>query len=297
MHTNSALSDLARFLRVASVEPPQITRMTAAPRVTIRSLATLEEYQECCEIQDETWGGGFSERVPTAILRVSQKVGGVTAGAFDASGRMLGFVFGLTGIREGRLAHWSDMLAVREEARGHHIGEQLKHFQREQVLSLGVEVMYWTFDPLVARNAHLNLNRLGAGIDEYVENMYGITGSPVHGGMPTDRLVVAWELRVGHATRPGAGLPEAGDAGMPLLNPLDQSGRPRSYPAAGARAVRVQVPADSSTLRSGGEDLPLLWRMAVRQALGPLLTAGYRVSRFVRAHEGQLPYYVVSRGA
>src|SRR5512134_2572456 len=118
--------------------------------ITIRDLATLEEYQECCEIQEETWGRGFSERVPGAILRVSQKIGGVTAGAFNADGRMVGFVFGMTGIRDGRLAHWSDMLAVREEARGHHIGDQLKHFQREKVRALGVEVMFWTFDPLVA---------------------------------------------------------------------------------------------------------------------------------------------------
>jgi chorismate synthase len=270
--------------------------MTASPDVSIRDLSTLEEYQECCELQEETWGRGFSERVPAAILRVSQKVGGVTAGAFDARGRMLGFVFGLTGIREGRLSHWSDMLAVREEARGHRIGERLKHFQREQVLALGVEVMYWTFDPLVARNAHLNLNRLGAHAAEYIEDMYGSnTGSPVHGAVPTDRFVAKWELRHQTEPAPGRDLPGERDAAAPLLNPLDDHGRPLVRPANGADVVRVQVPLDSSLLRMQGADLPIAWRRAVRQAVTPLLAAGYGVTRFVRAHEGTLPYYVLSR--
>jgi predicted GNAT superfamily acetyltransferase len=209
---------------------------------------------------------------------------------------MLGFVFGMTGIRNGRLSHWSDMLAVREAARGHHIGERLKHFQRERVLALGVEVMYWTFDPLVARNAHLNLNKLGACASEYIEDMYGAnTGSPVHGSVPTDRFVAAWELR--HAFDPPAGLdlPAAGDAAAPLLNPLDDHGRPMVRAVGNAAVVRVQVPLDSSVLRAHGADLPLAWRMAVRHSIAPLLNAGYRVTRFVRAHEASLPYYVLTR--
>ena len=267
-----------------------------SPDVTIRELSTLGEYQECCELQEEIWGRGFSERVPTAILRVSQKVGGVTAGAFDASGRMLGFVYGLTGIKHGRLAHWSDMLAVREEARGRHIGEALKHYQRERVLALGVEVMYWTFDPLVARNAHLNLNKLGACAAEYIEDMYGSnTGSPVHGAVPTDRFVAAWELCRAFDPPPGIDLPAAEDASAPLLNPLDDHGRPTVRHGGNAPVVRVQVPLDSSVLRSHGADLPLAWRLAVRHAVMPHLAAGYRVTRFVRAHEGTLPYYVLSR--
>src|SRR5215210_1930783 len=141
--------------------------------VTIRDLQTLEEYLACCELQEETWGRGFSERVPAAILRVSQKIGGVTAGAFAPDGQMIGFVFGMTGLRDGKPAHWSDMLAVREHARGHHLGDRLKHFQRERVRALGCELMLWTYDPLVARNAHFNINRLGAMPVEYVTDMYG----------------------------------------------------------------------------------------------------------------------------
>jgi predicted GNAT superfamily acetyltransferase len=266
--------------------------------ITIRELTTLAEYQACCDLQEETWGQGFSERVPAAILRVGQKIGGVTAGAFDANGGMVGFVFGLTGIRDGRLAHWSDMLAVRESARGQHIGEQLKHYQRNRVLELGVEVMYWTFDPLVARNAHLNLNRLGAAAAEYVEDMYGSnTGSTLHGAVPTDRFVAAWELRRPYVAPEGAGVPAAGDADLPLLNPVGPDGLPIVVDPGRSANVRVQVPVDSSRLHELGDRHPPCWRMAVRQSVVPLLRAGYVVSRFVRAHGDTLPYYVLSRVA
>jgi predicted GNAT superfamily acetyltransferase len=263
------------------------------PTVTIRDLATLEEYQECCEIQEETWGRGFSERVPAAILRVSQKIGGVTAGAFNAEDRMVGFVFGMTGIRDGRLAHWSDMLAVREEARGHHIGDQLKHYQRNKVRALGVEVMFWTFDPLVARNAHFNINRLGARPVEYVVDMYGSnTGSALHGKLPTDRVVLGWEIDSGHAPWPGMDAPREGDADAPLVDPILNGGGPRVELADQAPLVRVQIPHDATTL---DEPSALAWRFAVRDAFQHYLGRGYQVTRFVRCGSTALPYYVFSR--
>ena len=105
---------------------------------------------------------------------------------------LLGFVFGLTGVERGKIVHWSDMLAVRPEARNLGLGRRLKEHQRQLVRELGASVIYWTYDPLIARNAHLNFNRLGVRLAEYVEDMYGITDSVLHGGVPTDRLVVAW---------------------------------------------------------------------------------------------------------
>lgn len=261
--------------------------------ITIRDLATLEEYQECCEIQEETWGRGFSERVPGAILRVSQKIGGVTAGAFNADGRMVGFVFGMTGIRDGRLAHWSDMLAVREEARGHHIGDQLKHFQREKVRALGVEVMFWTFDPLVARNAHFNINRLGARPVEYVVDMYGSnTGSALHGKLPTDRVVLGWEIDSSHVPWLGMDAPREGDGDTPMINPLRNGGSPAVELADQAPLVRVQIPHDATAL---DETSALDWRFAVRGAFQHYLGQGYQVNRFVRCGSKALPYYVFSR--
>jgi predicted GNAT superfamily acetyltransferase len=87
------------------------------------------------------------------------------------------------------------MLAVRPEAQGLHLGERLKEYQRDHCARLGIETIYWTFDPLVARNAHLNLNRMRARVDEFVAAMYGEgTNSPLQGDMPTDRFVIAWAV-------------------------------------------------------------------------------------------------------
>src|ERR1041384_8789896 len=85
--------------------------------IDVRPLATREELQACVGLQRETWGASFSDTVPASILKVSQRVGGVALGAFGDGGRLLGFVFGLTGVERGAIVHWSDMLAGRSEAR------------------------------------------------------------------------------------------------------------------------------------------------------------------------------------
>ncbi|HEX4933119.1 MAG TPA: hypothetical protein VFV33_08075 [Gemmatimonadaceae bacterium] len=262
--------------------------------VTIRDLATLEDYAECVELQEATWGRGFSERVPGAILRVSQKIGGVTAGAFDANGRMVGFVFGMTGLRDGKPAHWSDMLAVREEARGHHIGDRLKHFQREKCLSLGVHTMLWTADPLVARNAHFNINRLGARPVEYVENLYGAnTGSTLHGELPTDRFVYAWQLARPFSPPPGIDVARGDDDALPLANPIAGDGLPAYAADASGPSVRVQVPHDLVAVQRAGFEGAMRWRLSVRAAFNAHFARGLAVVRFVRAQEGAYPYYVL----
>lgn len=263
--------------------------------ISIRDLCTLEEYVECCEIQEETWGRGFSERVPAAILRVSQKVGGVTAGAFDGNGRMVGFVFGLTGLRDGKPAHWSDMLAVRVEARGRHIGDRLKHYQRQQVQALGVEVMLWTADPLVARNAHFNINRLGARPVEYMDNMYGITGSALHGALPTDRVVYRWQLSAECCPAPGADAEQPHDTALPVANPLAADGLPAFEHAGSGDGARVQVPHDLGAVQDQGGDVALRWRLSVRESFHTLLARGLEVTRFVRPASGASPYYVFTR--
>jgi predicted GNAT superfamily acetyltransferase len=267
--------------------------------VTLRRLETLEEYEEACALQDEIWGAGFNDRVPAAILRVAQKVGGVSAGAFDTRGRMLGFVFGLTGVRGGRLVHWSDMLAVREVARGRHLGDRLKQYQRELVRAIGVEVMLWTFDPLVARNAHFNLNRLGARVVEYVPNLYGSnTGSVLHGGMPTDRFVAEWDIDPApdaeRATiRPRATGVHADAAASPAqcATVVHAHGVTLADPLPGGERVRIQVPYDINAVAAAGGDAALAWRFSTRDAFLHYLTRGYRVTAFDRGSDQELPAY------
>lgn len=267
--------------------------------VVIRDLATLDDYYACVALQDETWGAGFSERVPAAILRVAQKVGGVSAGAFDAEGRLLGFVFGLTGIRAGRPAHWSDMLAVRPEARGRHLGDRLKHYQRAKVRAIGVTTMLWTFDPLIARNAHFNINRLRARAIEYVPDMYGSnTGSTLHGALPTDRFIVEWTLGDDDANGDVAPTPSAatpGDRDLPSLTLPHGDRNPTLGPASYGGDLRIDIPPDFEAIQHGESELARRWRMTARDVLMASLSRGYQVIRFVRGHDAALPYYVLSR--
>lgn len=270
--------------------PPDVEHLS------IREFASLDEYQACVAFQEETWGHGFSERVPSAILHVGQEIGGVSAGAFEPTGRMVGFVFGLTGVRDGQLVHWSDMLAVRPEYRNRHLGERLKQYQATRVRALGVHTMLWTYDPLVARNAHFNINRLRAFPVAYRADMYGSnTGSTLHGALPTDRFIVAWDLDRAPGLPPVVDGATPDDHVLPLLNPLTPSGAPDKVSADGAGTVRVQVPLDSHSIQLASPELAAAWRYTVRDLVAPLLAAGYRVSRFVRAQGDALPYYVLTR--
>ncbi len=264
--------------------------------IVIRDFATLADYDACLALQDETWGHGFSERVPGAILRVAQKIGGVAAGGFDADGRLLGFVFGMTGLRDGSVVHWSDMLAVHPDARGSGLAARLKQHQRAVVQRLGVDLMIWTADPLVARNAHFNINQLGALPAEYVVNMYGAnTGSVLHGAMPTDRAVYHWQLGTASAHGRGrSGAPHAGDDALPVAVTLDAAGQPVAADTPEASTVRVPVPDDLTTIQQADASLALAWRLAVRAAF-TRLDDGFRVTRFVRGTGQQLPYYVLAR--
>ena len=112
---------------------------------TIRPFASLEEYEACAAFQEEIWGRGFSERVPPAILMIANRLGGLAAGAFAEDGTLDGFVFGLTGLLDGKLVHWSDMLGVRPGIRDTGLGTRLKGYQRAVLMERGITEMRWTF--------------------------------------------------------------------------------------------------------------------------------------------------------
>ena len=275
------------------------------PEAIIRSFDSRADYDACVRLQRETWGEDFVDVVPATILMVSQRVGGVSAGAFDADGRLLGFVFGISGIGDGEPAHWSDMLAVRPEARGAGLGKRLKHFQREQLLERGIRRMLWTYDPLVARNANLNLNSLGALPVEYVVNMYGDTRSALHAGLDTDRFIVEWRLdRLAPArTETEAGNGSSGSAPGPeglrtAAGPapvVDPEWFDRERPLPTVRCVRVAAPADIDGLKATDPASARAWQQAQRRALTWYLANGYRVSGFEHRHGSDDSHYLVTR--
>lgn len=266
---------------------------------TIRPFASTEDYRACVELQEDTWGAGFSERVSPAILKVSQILGGVASGAWDEAGRLVGFVFGMTGLRDGRVVHWSDMLAVRPEARDAGLGRRLKEYQRTDVLSRGVDTMFWTFDPLQSRNAHLNVTRLGAVVREYRVDMYGESDSPLHQGIGTDRFVSLWLLDSERVEARLAGAEPDTYADAPFALPA-AGADPRGHPRPGAPdtslgndAVRVAIPSDVGSLMDDDMELAVAWRAATRTALTHYLDAGYQVEEFERGRTTSA--YVLTR--
>lgn len=275
--------------RVALSTPP------ASPwpgPLDVRHIRTDEDFAACVELQHEIWGAHFSERVPAAILKVSQRIGGVTAGAFDARGRLLGFVFGISGIEDGKLVHWSDMLAVREEARQLGLGRRLKEFQRDSLRALGVEKIYWTFDPLVARNAYFNIVRLGVDVVEYVRDMYGETGSGLHRGVGTDRFIVVWKIADQDG---GGGTSRAGFASFrsaPVLaDDREDAARELSVPS--SDRVRIAIPADIEAIQGTSLAEAGSWRARTRRAFLSCLERGYRVVGFQLDAPARRGYYLL----
>jgi predicted GNAT superfamily acetyltransferase len=271
--------------------------------VAIRPLRTHEELQACVELQRATWGREFTELVPPSLLYAVQKVGGVAAGAFDAAGRLLGFVFGFSGTRAGQLVHWSDMVAVRADAQGRGIGPALKEYQRAEVARLGVTAIYWTYDPLVAKNAHLNFNHYGVEVAEYVQDLYGAdTRSVLHRGLGTDRFVVVWRIGPGAgAPRRGGGTPsdvpvEVRDAAIVNAGTAEGSdAAPERFASAPPPVLRVEIPRDVAAVQATSLDLAGRWRATTRRAFVWGLASGYAVTGFYRDDAAGRGYYVLTR--
>src|SRR5438874_1481242 len=168
--------------------------------VTFRDLTTLEDYAQVVELERMVWGPGYDDVVPVSILAVSVRGGGILIGAFTGA-RMIGFVYSMAGIKHGKPTQWSHMLGVLEAHRNDGTGRRLKLLQRERALMMGLELIEWTYDPLQALNAHLNFAKLGVVVEEYEENVYGTSHSPLHRGNPTDRFVAEWWIRKPHVER------------------------------------------------------------------------------------------------
>lgn len=268
--------------------------------LVIRPFAKPREYEACTAFQEEIWGKGFNERVPAAILQVANRLGGLSAGAFDQDGRLQGFVFGITGVEEGTLVHWSDMLAVRRELRDRGLGTRLKLYQREVLLSRGVRRMRWTFDPLQSRNAYVNFGKLGIVTAEYVRDMYGESGSPLHRGIGTDRLVALWEMDSERVKRRVAGSEKGPDASylasIPRALSAESSG---AHPVPGDPALDLDdptfvlpIPAEIDRIVDDDPGLASAWRVATRRVFLEYFSRGYQVQEFV--HHGSLSHYLLS---
>jgi predicted GNAT superfamily acetyltransferase len=179
---------------MATGEATGAREIVTADSIVTRLSHDLEEMRACVALQKEVWNFSDAELVPLRMFVVADKIGGQIIAAFDGR-EVVGFGLSIPGYRDGRSYLHSHMLAVRQNYRDAGLGRRIKLFQRDDALARGFELIEWTFDPLEIKNAYLNIEKLGAIARRYNINQYGITSSPLQGGLPTDRLVAEWWLK------------------------------------------------------------------------------------------------------
>ena len=165
-----------------------------ADGVEVRVLSEHEEFRATLDIQMGVWKFSEVDQVPPRILSVAKYIGGLILGAYDGE-RMIGFSFSLPGMKRDGSRYWhSHMTGVLDGYQSRGIGYKIKLKQREQAIASEVGLVEWLFDPLQIRNARFNIEKLGCVVKRFLPNQYGITSSPLHGGLPTDRLVAEWHV-------------------------------------------------------------------------------------------------------
>lgn len=246
------------------------------PEIRIQELTSPEDLRQCVEIQRTTWGWKDEDLLPLRTLLLLNKIGGLVLGAVDPGGRVIGFINAFPGLREGEAYLHSQMLGVLEDFRRKGIGRALKLAQRSEALRRGIEHVEWTFDPLEIRNAHFNLEGLGAICRRYLADAYGPSTSSLHGRLPTDRLVAEWRLR------------------SPRVRSRIERARNRPEEPHPAESVEVRLPADIAEIRVADPVRAAAIQRDFKRRVMDLFGEGYCIAGFEpAAPPGQVSYHLV----
>ena len=232
------------------------------PEVAIRECSSTEDFQQCIELERAVWRDEDIGIMPIRLYMISKACNAPTIGAFEPSGRLVGFVHTMIAIMDGHVVYHSHLAAVIENLRHQDIGFRMKLAQRRHAINAGVPLIVWTFDPLQSRNAHLNINKLGAVIRRYEVNYYDQGLSTVFdSAVPNDRLFAQWWVSSPHVESMLSGT-------RPSVVPHPKS---------------VLIPEDINKVRSVSQDEHLKWRLRVREDFRSALSDGLIVRGFERA--------------
>jgi predicted GNAT superfamily acetyltransferase len=274
----------------------------------LRTLATVDEFRQVFELEQEIWGYETAEdSVPVMMLLVTSRIGGLVIGAFDR-GRLAGFAYALPGIRNGAPFQWSHMLGVVPAYRSSGLGWRIKLEQRRLVMASGLDLIAWTYDPLQALNAHLNFAKLGTLAGEYHLDVYPESTSTLHAGTPTDRLIAEWWIRSDRvqarldAVERGAAGDRAdadGDAAAPVtVNRVRDGGEwiaPDGHDlSAESSRLAVTIPTGFTEMQQRDVSLAREWRSATREIFTTYLPRGYQVVDFILDRAGRRGSYILA---
>jgi predicted GNAT superfamily acetyltransferase len=239
--------------------------------IVIRHCRGIPEFEACIRVEREVWKSSDIDIVPTPLFVVASETGGQVLGAFQGAD-LVGFTLAICGWRARRPFLHSHMTAVLPAHRDSGIGRRLKLYQRTDALARGIGLVEWTFDPLVTKNAYFNFMRLGAIARRYVLNAYGITTSPLHGSLPTDRLVAEWHLRSDRVKRVLAG----------------KSAAVRAVNA--KRTVQIEMPANLDELKDKDPLRASQIQTETREDFLKWFKKGYAATAVVVNRSGSLDY-------
>jgi len=275
----------------------------------IKILETPEEMNSVETLQRAVWPGSETDIVPAHVFVAAIHNGGVIAGAYIEH-QLVGFVFGFPGLESTpdgpRPKHCSHMLGILPEHRDSGVGFALKRAQWQIVRHQGLDHITWTYDPLLSRNAYLNITKLGAVCNLYRRSEYGDMRDGINAGLPSDRFQVDWwintrrvETRLGKRPRRPLKLENFSKAELqPLYTPHGQAGSwsrpPEHFSSLKRRIVLAEIPSDFSALKEADFALARDWRFFSRELFETAFAAGYIATDFV--FEAGRSFYVLTHG-
>jgi predicted GNAT superfamily acetyltransferase len=285
--------------------------------IEIRKVETHADFERCVDLQKMVWGFSDRDVVPSRTLVVAQKHGGCVLGAYTESGELIGFALALASFYANQPAQYSSMLAVLPEYQGQGIGWRLKLVQRQEALARGLKVITWTFDPLESKNAHLNINKLGAIVRTYYENLYPASTSEIHSGLGTDRFLAEWWIeseRVNALLDRPASAERTADrpdedavliSSLPRANQVSYAqGLPQTMALDLDRSearLLVEIPVEIQELKARNLELAKDWRARTRVVFKHYFEKKYTVTRLLMAPCSPAPdrraFYLLERAA
>jgi predicted GNAT superfamily acetyltransferase len=246
--------------------------MSLQEPIAVDVCTSLEDMRTCMMLQRAIWNDADEDVIPASLFVVANKIGGQVLLA-RAAAEPVGFSLAFPGFH-GRVRYLHSHIAgVVREYQNRGVGRLIKTKQRELALAREIHLIEWTFDPLEVRNAFFNIVRLGAIVRRFHANLYGVTSSPLHRGLPTDRFVAEWQL----------------DAAR-VADALE--GR---EPVAGKEAREIVVPAELGEWKRGGSARAAEFQVDLREQFQSLFAQGFVVTAVTREERGGI--YKLEPGA
>jgi predicted GNAT superfamily acetyltransferase len=267
--------------------------------IKIRPINTLTDLRKCHEIQRTTWGFTDLMVFPYTQLISAAHNGGVLLGAYDGP-ELVGFVYGYLGMSGSKLYLFSQRMGVLPKYQSHGIGTRLKLAQRDQMLRQGIDLIVWTYDPLLGKNANLNIEKLGGIVRHYARDIYGAVNNPLQIGLSTDRFLLEWEL-MSSRVRERIRTPRPSQKSEDWINHPDYEFV--NYAAWDGELPRpvasdleldnpvllVQIPPDLTAIKRVDLGLARGWRESTRDIFETYFKRGYVITGFARSNKSQMP--------